>query len=140
MGSFCVGGGWCIVQGKRSKTNAFLIWKQEAITARPDVELEAMKSKLREQQTILLKKFIKSLQSNVVSKNFTRWASYVAQKKSELELLNKTIAEREEKRKQLITRTLRRITHQCLSRGFQSWYNRYVNPVLLCYQNIDCLF
>ena len=46
------------MQGKRSKTNAFLMWKQEAITARPDVELEAMKSKLREQQTILLKKFI----------------------------------------------------------------------------------
>jgi hypothetical protein len=62
--------------GKRSKASAFLIWKQEAITARPDEELETMKSKLREQQTILLRKFIKSLQSGILNKNFILWSNY----------------------------------------------------------------
>jgi hypothetical protein len=111
-----------LTQGRRYSSSAFLLWKQETITNKPDEELEAIKARLHDQQRKLLHRFIRSLQQGRLGKSFDRWQMYVETNKDSRTLLEKVKDEREERRANLIKRTISRIRHGRLFRAFRSWF------------------
>ena len=80
-----------------------------------------MKTRLREQQTKLLHRFIYSLQKGTVGKNFDRWRYAVESNKDSATILRRAREEREERRTRLIKRTIARIRYGNLFSAFRSW-------------------
>ena len=82
--------------GNRYASSAFLMWKQETLVDKPNEMLEAMKTKLNDQKTKLIYRFIRSLQQGILGKSFDRWATAVVTNKDSRTLLEKTRDEREQ--------------------------------------------